>query len=118
MTDRNKKTRQSKQSPATGGSMPDMEPPEFAMPSDEERAALFMLCYEEAADALEREDPVAVAIATEYILQYSEQVGELLKNGRDYLELLSPKENTPAIERLAMEVVLEAVEEELAGEEA
>ena len=84
----------------------------------EERAALFRLDYDQAAQALETEDPVAVAIATEYILDYSEKVGKLLKDGKDYLELLTPGPETPAIERIAMELVLETVEEELDGEDA
>ena len=87
-------------------------------PSAEEREALLALDYKAAAEALENEDAAAVALATEYIVQYSEKVGEELKQGRDYLVLLAPKENTPAIERIAMEIVLESVEDELDSEEA
>lgn len=83
----------------------------------EERQAVFALGYSEALDALEKEDPAVVAVATEYILDYSEKVGELLKNGKDYLALLTPGPAAPAIERIAMEVVLETVEEELAQED-
>ena len=86
--------------------------------SAEEREALLALDYKAALDALENEDAAAVALATEYIVQYSEKVGEELKQGRDYLALLAPKENTPAIERIAMEIVLESVEDELDSEEA
>ena len=46
-------------------------PPEPDAPSPDERAALLALSYDEAVDALEREDPAAVALATEYILSYS-----------------------------------------------
>jgi hypothetical protein len=99
----------------TGDATP--EQPGCAAPTQEERAALFMLGYEDALAALEDEEPVAVAIATEYILEYSQKVGALLKEGRDYLNMLTPSAATPAIERIAMEVVLEAVEEELDGEE-
>jgi len=87
------------------------------MPTEEERAALSRLSYEQAMQALEAEDPVAVAVATEYILDYSEKVGKLLKEGRDYLELLAPRPELPAIERIAVELVLETVEEELDREE-
>lgn len=85
--------------------------------SPEKRAGLLALSYEDAMDALEREDFAAVALATEYILSYSEKVGELLKQGRDYFELLTPTQATPAFERIAMELVLETAEEELNSEE-
>jgi hypothetical protein len=87
------------------------------MPTAEERAALSRLSYDQTMQALEAEDPVAVAVATEYILNYSEKVGQLLKEGRDYLDLLAPRPELPAIERIAVELVLETVEEELDREE-
>jgi uncharacterized membrane protein len=87
------------------------------MPTQEERAALFRLGHDQVMQALEAEDPVAVAVATEYILDYSEKVGALLKEGKDYLELLAPRPDLSAIERIAMEIVLETVEEELDGED-
>jgi hypothetical protein len=87
-------------------------------PSAEEQEALLALDYKAASEALENEDAAALALATKYILEYSEKVGEELKQGRDYLALLTPKEHTPAIERIAMEIVLESVEEELDSEEA
>jgi hypothetical protein len=83
------------------------------MPIEEERAALFRLSYDQAMKALEAEDPAAVAVATEYILDYSEKVGELLKEGKDYLKLLNPRPELTAIERIAIEIVLETVEEAL-----
>lgn len=109
-----------------GNSPPDKNPPSSSdgkpghcqLPTQEERAALFLLSHEEAMRALEKEDPAAVAVATEYILDYSEKVGALLKAGKDYLELLAPKPELPAIERIAMELVLETVEEALEGEDA
>ena len=88
------------------------------LPSEEERAALMRLSYDEAMRALDAEDPVAVVVATEYILEYSEKVGELLKNGQDYLALLAPDPALPAIERIARELVLETVEDELDSEDA
>ena len=87
------------------------------MPTADERAALARLSYDQATQALEAEDPVAVAVATEYILVYSAKVGQLLKGGKDYLELLALRPELSAIERIAIEFVLEAVEEELDGEE-
>lgn len=83
----------------------------------EKRAALRALSYDAALAALDAEDPAALALATEYITACSEQVGELLKQGRDYLELLTPLPDGAAIERIAMELVLETVEDELAGED-
>ncbi len=85
--------------------------------SDDMRAALLALSYDDALEALENEDPAAVTMATEYILDYSEKVGELLRQGSDYLELLTPSASTPALERIAMELVLETAEEELDAEE-
>lgn len=85
--------------------------------SDGMRAALLALSYDDAVAALENEDPAAVTMATEYILAYSEKVGELLKQGSDYLALLTPSASTPALERIAMELVLETAEEELDAEE-
>jgi len=87
------------------------------LPSEDERAAFMQLSYDEVMRALDAEDPTAVAVATEYILEYSEKVGELLKSGQDYLELLSPDPALPAIERIARELVLETVEEELDSED-
>ena len=94
-----------------GGGIPEI-------PTKEERALLFRLSYDEAMKALEAEDPAAVAVTTEYILDYSEKVGKLLKEGKDYLELLTPRPELSAIERIAVEFVLETVEEELDGEDA
>jgi len=87
------------------------------MPTEEERATLARLSYDQVVHALEAEDPVAVSVATEYILDYSEKVGKLLKEGRDYLELLAPRPELPAIERIAVELVLESLEEELERED-
>ena len=83
------------------------------MPTPEERAAVHALSYDAAVAALEAEEPIAVTVATEFILQYSEKVGALLKEGKDYLPVLTPTDATPAIEAIAMEVVQEAVEEEM-----
>lgn len=88
-----------------------------SLPTEAERMALYRLSYDEVMDALENEEPVAVAVATEFILDYSEKVGELLKAGKDYLDLLAPRPELPAVERIAMELVLETVEDELNGEE-
>lgn len=87
------------------------------LPTEAERAAFMQLSYDEAMRALDAEEPTAVAVATEYILEYSEKVGELLKSGEDYLELLAPDPALPAVERIAREIVLETVEEELDSED-
>ena len=44
-------------------------------------------------------------------------MGELLREGTDYLDLLTPSDSTPALECIAMELVLETAEEELDSEE-
>lgn len=90
----------------------------MSKPTDQERSAVMALDYKAASDALERADPAALAIATEYILKYSEKVGEELKQGRDYLALLTATDETPPIERIAMEIVLDSVEEELDAEDS
>lgn len=87
--------------------------PERGKLDGERRAALAALGYEEALDALEAEDPVALAVTAEYIALYSQKAGELLKEGKDYFSLLTGAGAVPALERIAMEMVLEAFEDEL-----
>lgn len=91
----------------------DFEPMPLCVPTPEERAAVLLLAYDDAVAALEGENPAAVAVATEFILKYSEEAGKLLKGGGDYLSLLTPGPATPAMEGIAMEIVLETLEEEL-----
>lgn len=78
---------------------------------------LLALSYQDALDAVGREEPAVVEAITEYVFAYSEKVGDLLKRGSDYLDLLTPLPTTPALERIAMELVLEAVEDELDSED-
>lgn len=85
-------------------------------PSAEERAALLALGRPEAMAALEREDPLALALATEFINIYAAKITDALKKGHDYLPLFTPADGTPHIERIAMEIVLESVEDELEAE--
>ena len=66
--------------------------------------------------ALDREDEAVVAAVSQYIGRYAELVGLELKEGRDYLSLLTPTAETPAVRAVAMEIVLETVEEELDSE--
>lgn len=81
------------------------------------RAALLALTEDEAVALLDADDAEALALAEEFALAWSKRVGDCLKEGRDYLELLSPKPDTPALEAMAMEAVLEAVEAQLAKED-
>ena len=90
--------------------------PASVQPTAEERAALLALGRVEAMAALEREDPLALALATEFISLYAEKITDALKNGRDYLPLFTPADDIPHIERIAMEIVLESVEDELESE--
>ncbi len=71
------------------------------------------LSYDEAVDALEREEPEVTSLVTARIMYFSEQVAERLKDGSDYLDLLTPSKDTPVLEAIAMEIVREAVEEEM-----
>ncbi|MDL2266941.1 hypothetical protein LJC46_03015 [Desulfovibrio sp. OttesenSCG-928-G15] len=83
----------------------------------EERSRVLGMGFDEAWAALEKEEPAVVALATEFILSYSEKAGVLLKEGKDYLDLLAPSPDIPAIERIARGIVLETLEEELDGQE-
>jgi hypothetical protein len=78
---------------------------------------LTALSREEVLSALEREEGAVFAAVSRCIVRYAELVGEELQAGRDYLPLLTPRPDTPPLEAVAMGIVLETVEEELAGEE-
>jgi hypothetical protein len=78
---------------------------------------LAALSREAVLSALEREEQGVFAAVSRCIVHYAERVGEELKAGRDYLPLLTPLRDTPPLEAVAMEIVLETVEEELAEEE-
>lgn len=91
--------------------------PEFSL-SAEERAAALALDHKAAVMALEEENQAVTAVISEFILHYAEAAGERLKAGGDYFELLTPGPDTPALEALAMELVREGFEDELAGEDA
>ena len=90
---------------------------ELVIPTEEERTAALALTLEEAAQALGEEEPVAVAVATEFIMSYAVKVGELLRAGNDYLECLTPGDTTPALEEIAMDIVRDAVSKKLIEEE-
>jgi hypothetical protein len=90
--------------------------PELPALSAADRAALLALDEEAAERALEAEDPTAMALVTEYILAYSQKLGEELKAGRDYLPLLTPGEATAPLEAIAMMIVLDSAEAELEAE--
>jgi hypothetical protein len=85
-------------------------------PDPARRAALLALSADEAAALLDADDPQALALAEEFVLAYSARAGECLKDGGDYLDMLSPGPETPALEVMAMEAVLEALEAELERE--
>ena len=83
----------------------DMMPPEVAA-----------LSRKEVMAALDREDEVVVAVVSHYIIRFAEEVGAALKAGRDYLPHLTPTDATPPVQAVAMEIVLETVEEEMEEE--
>ncbi|MDR2076265.1 MAG: hypothetical protein LBP61_04955 [Desulfovibrio sp.] len=78
---------------------------------------LAALSREEVLSALEREEEAVFAAVSRYIVRYAGLVGGELKAGRDYLPLLAPRLDVPPLEAVAMEIVLETVEEELAEED-
>ena len=77
---------------------------------------LAALSREQVLAALDTEDEAVVAAVSQYIIHFADLVGVELKAGRDYLPLLTPACGTPPVEAVAMEIVLETVEEELEGE--
>jgi hypothetical protein len=83
-----------------------------ALAHDEVLAAL--ASYENGEG--DAEHPV-VRRVTERIAHYSALAGEALGRGRDYLPLLTPAEGTSAVDIIAMELVLEIMEAELASAE-
>lgn len=79
--------------------------------------ALASLSRQEVFEALDREDEAVVAAVSECIGVLAEQVGLVLKDGKDYLEMLTPDGETPAVLAVAMDIVLETLEEELESED-
>lgn len=88
------------------------------VPTAEERAAILALDHRAVSRALNEEEPVAVAVATEYIVYYSLKVAEALRQGTEYLHVMQCAEDTSAVERIAMAIVSESVRESLAQESA
>ncbi|MDR2160714.1 MAG: hypothetical protein LBO77_01005 [Desulfovibrio sp.] len=88
------------------------------MPSNNDAATdldpeLASLSLENVLSALECEDGPVFAAVSRCIVRYAELAGLELQAGRDYLPLLTPGENTPPLAAVAMNIVLETVEEEL-----
>ncbi len=76
--------------------------------------------YEELLEILDdddAEDHPAISLVERRIAEYSSLAGEALRQGRDYLPLLTPAADTPAVDAIAMECVLAALEEELDEED-
>lgn len=67
----------------------------------------------ENADGDEVEHPVVAHVARR-IAHYSSLAGEALRQGKDYLPLLTPAVDAPAVEIIAMELVRDVMEDELA----
>ena len=88
------------------------------VPTEEERAAVLALDHRAVTRALGAEEPIAVAVATEYIVYYSLKVAEALRQGTEYLHVLKCAEDTSAVERIAMALVSESVRESLEQESA
>lgn len=88
------------------------------VPTAEERAAILALDHRAVSRALSEEEPIAVAVATEYIVYYSLKVAAALREGNEYLHVMQCAEDTSAVERIAMAIVSESVRESLAQESA
>jgi hypothetical protein len=85
-------------------------------PTPEERAAILAMDLPSAVKALKADDPVTVAVTTEFIVRYSLKVAQTLRESDDFLHVVTPEESMPAVERIAMGIVREAVSESLAME--
>ncbi len=88
------------------------------VPTEEERAAILALDHRAVTRALSADEPIAVAVATEYIVYYSLKVAEALRQGTEYLHVMQCAEDTSAVERIAMALVSESVRESLEQESA
>ena len=84
--------------------------------TEEERSAVLALDHKAVSEALSREESVVSTVATEFIMYYSLRVAEALRQGNEFLHVVKPTESTPAVERIAMAIVREAVSESLAQE--
>jgi hypothetical protein len=67
--------------------------------------------------ALAGGDETVFAAVSRCIRHYAQRAGEELRAGRDYLPLLTPCPETSPLEAVAMGIVLETMEEELARED-
>ena len=88
------------------------------VPTEEERAAILALDHRAVTRALSADEPIAVAVATDYIVYYSLKVADALRQGTEYLHVLKCAEDTSAVERIAMALVSESVRESLEQESA
>ena len=102
--------------PQEAEACPPFEPEPLPAPTEEERAAILALDHRSASMALRAEEPMVTAVATEFIVQYSLKVAEVLRQGNEFLHVVNPTESTPAIECIAMAIVRESVAESLAQE--
>ena len=85
-------------------------------PTEEERAAVLAMDYETISRALKEEEPIAVAVATEFIVHYSIKVAEVLRNGEEFLHVVKPTVSTPMVECIAMDIVRSSVSASLQAE--
>ena len=104
--------------PQEAEACPPFEPEPLPAPTEEERAAILALDHRAVTRALSADEPIAVAVATEYIVYYSLKVADALREGTEYLHVLQCAEDTSAVERIAMALVSESVRESLEQESA
>ena len=79
--------------------------------------SLAALSRDAVFSALAGGDEAVFEAVSRCIRHYAQRAGEELQAGRDYLPLLTPCPQTPPLEVVAMGIVLETMEEELAGED-
>jgi hypothetical protein len=85
-------------------------------PTAEERSEILALDHASVTRALRADEPAVVAVTTEFIVQYSLKVAQVLREGNEFFHVVTPTQETPAVERIAMNIVREAVSESLAME--
>lgn len=102
--------------PESGNGCTPFEPEALPVPTEEERAAILALDHRSVSRALRAEEPIATAVATEFIVHYSLKVAEVLRQGNEFAHVVKPTESTPAVECIAMAIVRESVAESLAME--
>lgn len=81
----------------------------LAEPTEEERTAILALDHASVSRLLRAEEPLTVAVATEFIVFYSLKVAEALRQSNEFHHVMQPTPETSAVECIAMDIVRNAV---------